>query len=65
MLKGSCALTLALKFKLRTMRATFTKFGPQLETSDGVGLKIPSDFKQKLNFISRESDKKGGKLEGT
>lgn len=47
------------------MRAAFTKFGPVLETPEGVGLRIPRDFKQKLNFVGRESDKKGGKLEGT
>lgn len=29
-LKASCGLTLALKFKLRTLRKAFSKFGPQL-----------------------------------
>ena len=47
------------------MRAAFTKFGPNLESSDGVGLKIPNDFKQKLNFASKKEDAKGAKLEGS
>jgi len=47
------------------MRAAFTKYGPVLGTAEGVGLKIPSDFKQKLNFISRKSDKENESLEGS
>jgi hypothetical protein len=32
-LKGSCAKLLSAKFKLGTMKKTFEKFGPHLETS--------------------------------
>ena len=34
MLKASCALTLARKFKLRTMRKVFIKFGSNLKCSE-------------------------------
>lgn len=38
----SCALTLALKFKLGTKRAAYKKFGKLLEDKQtGVGLKLP------------------------
>lgn len=41
----SCALTLALKFKLRTCRKVFKKFGRNLtDTSTDIGLKIPSSL---------------------
>jgi group II intron reverse transcriptase/maturase len=50
LMKASCALTLALKYKIRTMRAAFNKFGPQLASPDGVKLNIPTNFKQKLGF---------------
>lgn len=41
----SCALTLALKFKLRTCRKVFKKFGRNLtDTETDIGLKIPSSL---------------------
>lgn len=55
LLRASCAATLALKYKLRTMRATFTKFGKNLASTDGYGLNIPQNFKQLLNFNSNNS----------
>jgi group II intron reverse transcriptase/maturase len=51
LLKFSCALTLALKHKLRTKRATFKKFGKYLtdpETSHS--LKYPSSLKVKHEY---------------
>jgi group II intron reverse transcriptase/maturase len=36
LLKMSCALTLALKYKLRTARSTFSQFGPQLRDPDSL-----------------------------
>ncbi|TRX89120.1 hypothetical protein FHL15_009986 [Xylaria flabelliformis] len=56
-LKASCAATLALKYKLRTMRATFTRFGPSLASPDKLGLNIPRSFVQLLNFDEKSSDK--------
>lgn len=49
-MKASCALTLALKYKLRTLRATFRKFGPFLKSENDFGLAIPKNFKQILKF---------------
>lgn len=47
----SCALTLALKFKLRTCRKAFNKFGRNLtDTETGIGLKIPNTLKVKHNY---------------
>ena len=63
LLRGSCALTIALKYKLRTMRKAFSKFGPMLGPTEGVGLKIPKTLRQKLNFGSTITRKKGA-LEG-
>ena len=54
--KASCAATIALKFKLRTMRAAFTKFGPLLASTDNLGLNIPKSFKQLLDFNTRKGD---------
>jgi Type II intron maturase len=52
MLKASCALTLARKFKLRTMRKVFRKFGSNLKCSETEkelyrpsSLKVIHDFK--------------------
>lgn len=53
-LRASCAATLALKYKLRTMRATFSNFGKNLASEDGYGLNIPNSFKQLLNFNAGE-----------
>lgn len=49
-MRASCAATFALKYKLRTIRATFTKFGKDLASEDEFGLKIPNNFKQTLDF---------------
>ena len=54
--KASCASTLALKYKLRTMRATFSKFGPFLASTDNLKLNIPTSFKQLLDFNTRRED---------
>ena len=56
LLKASCALTLALKFKLRTTRAAFKKFGPLLTSEDGIELKIPKNLKQRLKFDDNRGD---------
>jgi group II intron reverse transcriptase/maturase len=61
-LRQSCALTLARKFKLRTMRKAFSKFGFDLRDSEtDMKLTIPnslkriSDFKIKRSSTSRSS----------
>ena len=59
LLRGSCSLTLALKYKLRTMRKAFSKFGRTLDSIEGVGLKIPKTLRQKLNFGYSRSRVKG------
>jgi hypothetical protein len=53
LLKGSCALTLALKFKLRTMRKAFSRFGEKLKSENGLELKAPDNFKQILKISCR------------
>jgi group II intron reverse transcriptase/maturase len=65
LLKASCALTLALKYKIRTMRAAFTKFGPLLASPDDIKLKIPTDFKQKLSFSTNKNRDVEGILKRT
>ena len=46
MLKMSCALTLALKYKLRTARKAFGKFGPNLKCGEtGLEFEKPDSFK--------------------
>lgn len=50
-LQFSCALTLALKYKLRTKRAVFSKFGRFLvDPETEIKLYIPSDFKVRHTF---------------
>jgi hypothetical protein len=50
-LRQSCALTLARKFKLRTMKRAFTTFGFDLMDPDtGVKLNIPETFKATYNY---------------
>lgn len=45
-LRFSCALTLARKHKLRTMRKAFQKFGKDLtDPETGLGLKVPTELK--------------------
>jgi retron-type reverse transcriptase len=52
-LKCSCALTLALKFKLRTMAKVFKKFGKLLtEPISGMSIFLPNDLK-KLTHMER------------
>jgi hypothetical protein len=55
--KASCALTLARKFKLRTMRKVFRKFGPNLKCSETENelyrppsLKVKQDFRVRHDF---------------
>lgn len=51
-LKVSCALTLALKYKLRRMAPVFKKFGKKLtDPETKVSLKLPSSFKRTNKFI--------------
>jgi len=51
LLKFSCALTLALKYKLRTKRATFTKFGSNLtDPETSLSLKFPKSLKVKHEY---------------
>lgn len=51
LLKFSCALTLALKYKLRTKRATFTKFGSNLtDPKTSLSLKYPKSLKVKHEY---------------
>lgn len=66
-LRASCAATLALKYKLRTMRAVFSKFGKNLASADGYGLNIPNNFKQLLNFNLDHTSSTGidGMLKGS
>lgn len=62
-LKCSCALTLALKFKLRTMSKVFKKFGNLLtEPTSGMSIFLPNDLKRlthmerfKLDSNAKES----------
>jgi group II intron reverse transcriptase/maturase len=52
----SCALTLALKYKLRTSRKVFTKYGRYLtDPETEIGLKIPNSLKVKHHFSGTES----------
>ena len=38
------------------MRATFSKFGPFLASTDNLKLNIPTSFKQLLDFNTRRED---------
>lgn len=52
----SCALTLALKFKLRTCRKVFKKFGRNLtDTETDIGLKLPNTLKVTHNYSGIQS----------
>nr|AYM32748.1 hypothetical protein DXG00_000013 [Termitomyces sp.] len=54
MLRQSCALTLARKFKLRTMKKAFDKFGFNLEDPEtGVHLNIPKTFAATYDYKSK------------
>lgn len=53
-LRQSCALTLARKFKLKTMKKTITKFGKDLEDPEtGVTLNIPNSFAATYDYKSK------------
>ena len=53
-LRQSCALTLARKFKLKTMKKTFEKFGFDLIDPDtGVFLNIPDTFSASYDYSSK------------
>jgi group II intron reverse transcriptase/maturase len=50
-LHASCGLTLALKFKLRTLRAAYAKFGKGFKDKDtDIKLYKPENLKAKLSF---------------
>jgi hypothetical protein len=54
-LRQSCALTLARKFKLKTMKKTFNKFGYDLEDpSTSLKLNIPKSFKATYDYETGE-----------
>lgn len=53
-LRQSCALTLARKFKLKTMKKAFEKYGFNLIDPDtGVFLNIPESFSAKYDYSSK------------
>jgi group II intron reverse transcriptase/maturase len=53
-LRQSCALTLARKFKLKTMKKAFKKFGYDLiDPNTGVFLNIPKTFSAKFDYSSK------------
>jgi len=53
-LKHSCALTLALKYKLRKRAKVFQKFGRDLKCPETKsGLAIPSSFKRDGKFLTK------------
>jgi hypothetical protein len=54
LLRQSCALTLARKFKLKTMKKTFKKFGFDLtDPETGVLLNIPDTFAATYDYKSK------------
>jgi group II intron reverse transcriptase/maturase len=56
-LRQSCALTLARKFKLKTMKKTFEKFGFELtDPETGVYLNIPDTFSATYDYKSKPHD---------
>lgn len=58
MLQMSCALTLALKYKVRTKRKVFSSFGRRLTDPDTrIGLEIPKSLKVKHKFSGIKMDK--------
>lgn len=55
-LQFSCALTLALKYKLRTKRQVFQKFGPNLaDPETKIALKLPDNLRVKHSFSGMKS----------
>jgi len=62
-LRQSCALTLARKFKLRTMKKAFSAYGFDLKDPiSGLGLAIPQSFKATHDF-KRDLTKNGLQLD--
>jgi hypothetical protein len=58
-LKHSCALTLALKFKLRHRSKVFKKFGKALKCPETeVELYIPKSFRRDQKFLVNPEDPK-------
>jgi hypothetical protein len=58
MLQLSCALTMALKYKLRTKRSVFKRFGHHLQDPEtGLALKIPKNLKVKHKYSGVDSKK--------
>lgn len=56
-LQFSCALTLALKYKLRTKKQVFNKFGAKLtDPETKIALKLPSNLKVKHSFTGSSSN---------
>ena len=56
-LRASCALTLANKYKLKTMKKAFSKFGKDLVDPDtGIKLEIPNNFKVKNEYKTNNSN---------
>jgi group II intron reverse transcriptase/maturase len=56
-LKHSCALTLALKYKLRTMGKTFAKFGKTLDCPvTGVQFRLEPSYKKSGRFLINPSE---------
>lgn len=72
-LKMSCALTFALKYKLRTARKVFKRFGPKLKYAPGPALYIPETFSRTRQFRTDQPVRPGniianafaGKLTGS
>lgn len=63
-LRQSCALTLARKFKLRTMAKTFQKFGFDLKDSQtDAKLNIPESFKATYDYGVKSYNDTGNNLE--
>ena len=55
-LQLSCALTLALKHKIRTKKKAFNKFGRLLEDPEtGIKLVIPTELKVKHKYAKKEA----------
>lgn len=55
-MRASCALTLAKKYKLRTLSKVFHKFGPDLECKDtGVKFYRPENLKSNHDFKNKKT----------
>lgn len=64
-LRQSCALTLANKFKLRTMKKAFDKFGFDLKDPEtGIKLKIPTNLIVKHQYATKVTDRNDKSWEG-